>query len=106
MPIEVEVSLRVPTFTVRAPNLEPKRIDNTSVRFRRRMEVPSIPKTGDTLQLTAAFGDPFDAGVTQVHWNEDRQIFVVACTYARRSITPDEYERLTSDPDWVAGQVL
>jgi hypothetical protein len=106
MPIEVEVSLKVPTFTVRVPNQEPRRVDNASVRFSKRVEVAAIPKHGETLQLTAKFGERFDAIVTQVNWSEEREVFVVACAYAKRSITPDEYERFTSDPDWVTRQVL
>lgn len=105
MPIEVEISLKVPTFTIRAPNQEPRRIDNAPVRFSKRVAVASIPKPGETLQLTGRFGDSFDAIVTQVHWNEEREVFVVACTYAKRSITADEYALFTNDPDWVTKQL-
>ena len=104
-PFDVEVSLRVPTFTVRAPNQEPKRVDNSMLRFNKRVEVTAVPKPGDTLQLTTRLGAPFDATVAQVHWHEQREVFVVACTYAKRSITAEEYDALTTDPDWSVTQL-
>jgi len=33
-------------------------------------------------------------------WNEGKNLFVVSCQYANRSITQDEYAALMQDPDW------
>jgi hypothetical protein len=53
---EVEVSLRVPNMKVRALDENGYPIDHANVRFRKMIQVPSIPKPDDTLELTTRSG--------------------------------------------------
>ena len=75
-------------------------IDNSSVRFKKLITVPAIPKAGESLQLTTRSGKPFEVKVTRADWSEDRSLFVVACQYANRSILAEDYAALVNDPDW------
>ena len=98
--MDVEISLRIPNMKVRALDEHGYPIDNSSVRFRKLISVPSIPKPGDSLQLTTRAGKPFEAKVVRSDWSEDRSLFIVACQYGNRSILAEEYAALVNDPDW------
>lgn len=100
MPMEVEVSLRVPNMKIRALDEHGYPIDHSAVRFKKVMEVPSIPKPGETLSLTTRTGAPFASKVVRADWNEGKNLFVVSCQYGNRSITQEEYAALIQDPDW------
>src|SRR4249920_4206799 len=58
--IEVEVNLRIPRMKV--PSLDEKGypIDNSLIRFTKKITVPAIPKPGEMLQLTMSDGRGFD----------------------------------------------
>jgi hypothetical protein len=105
MPIEVEINLRVPTFTVRDPMNQTRRVDNSQIRFVRRIHVESIPKVGESLPLTTRGGPPFDCTVTRADWHEQLNMFVIACKYGR-SITATEHAALVADPDWTTKELL
>ncbi len=105
MPIDVEVTLKIPSLTIRSAGKEDQRIDNGSVRFSKRISVDAIPKPGDWLPLSTRFGEPFECTVTRSDWSEDKNLFVVSCNYGRRSITSAEYEALLTDPDWATKQL-
>src|SRR5262245_52258441 len=100
MSMEVEVSLRVPNMKVRALDENGYPIDHSAVRFKKMITVPSIPKPGETLSLTTRTGGMFSSKVVRADWNEGRNLFVVSCQFANRSITAEEYGALTQDPDW------
>jgi hypothetical protein len=100
MPMEVEVSLRIPNMKVRALDENGYPIDNSSVRFKKRLVVPAIPKPGDPLPLSTRSGSTFDSKVVRAEWDEAKAMFVLACQYGNRSITADEYGALVNDPDW------
>src|SRR6202040_4091366 len=106
-PIEVEVSLKIPRVTVPAieRHQDPKIIDNSSVRFTKLIHVPSIPKPGVSLQLTTRSGQPFDCSVTRAEWHEEKALFILACRYAKRSMTAEEYDALIHDADWHVRQL-
>ena len=106
MSIEVEVNLRIPR--VKTPTLDEKGypIDNGSVRFTRLIKVPSIPKPGASLQLTLGAGKVFQCEVTRADWHDDRDLFVLSCKYANRSIPPDDCAALFNDPDWQVKPLL
>ena len=107
MATEVEVNMRIPTVTVRSPHEPDKRIDNSIVRFTRRIEVPTIPKPGDSLRLTIGGGEiPFDCTVTRAEWHEEKALFIVSCNYSKRSISLDMYSALVNDSDWTMKQLL
>ena len=75
-------------------------IDHSAVRFRRIISVEKIPKAGETLQLETSSGRTLEAKVVRSDWHESRELFVVSCQYANRSITSEEYQALVSDPQW------
>jgi hypothetical protein len=99
-PIDVEVNMRVPSLMLRSADKADQRIDNSSVRFTKRITVESIPKAGVALQLSTRQGQPFECTVTRSDWSEEKNLFIVSCTFARRSITADEHQALLNDPDW------
>jgi hypothetical protein len=100
MPMEVEVSLRVPNMKVRALDENGYPIDHSAVRFKKMIVVPTIPKPGEPISLTTRSGGTFASKVVRADWHEGRNLFVVSCQYANRSITADEYAALIQDPDW------
>lgn len=103
----VEISLRIPSLRVRQEGKEdPQTISNGDVRFRKRVELETIPKPGTVLEMVAGSGPPFPCDVTRSDWHESKNCFVVACRYSRRSITPDEYQTLLNDPEWRADALV
>jgi hypothetical protein len=100
MPMEVEISLRVPNMKVRALDENGYPIDHSAVRFKKMITVPKIPKPDESLQLTTSSGRTFEARVTRADWNEGRGLFVLSCQYGNRSISPEEYGALVEDPEW------
>ena len=76
MPIVVEVSLKVPSLTVRSSDKPDHKIDNRHVRYSRRIHVAAIPTPGQTLQLPARFGEPFECTVSRADWSEEKNIFI------------------------------
>src|SRR3954470_12983418 len=107
MATEIEVNLRVPTLTVKTPNEPDRRIDNSAVRFLKRIEVPSLPKPGDSLSLSTDSGrTTFECTVTRSDWHEEKALFVVACTYAKRSLPVETYSALVNDAEWTMKPLL
>jgi hypothetical protein len=100
MSMEVEVSLRVPNMKVRALDENGYPIDHASVRFKKLITVPKIPKPDAMLELTTRSGLTFPARVVRADWHESRELFVLSCQYGNRSISADEYRALAEDPDW------
>lgn len=64
VPIEVEVNLRIPTLTLRSATEPDRRVDNSIVRFVKRVEVPAIPKVGEVMHLSTHIGDAFEATIS------------------------------------------
>jgi hypothetical protein len=104
--MQVEVRLRVPNMKERVLDLNGYPIDHSSMRFRKVMDVPKIPKPADTLELQTRAGRTLLAKVSRADWNEERGLFVLSCQYANRSISPEEYGVLASDPDWELKHLL
>jgi hypothetical protein len=100
MAIEVEVNMRIPTLTLRSATENDRKVDNKSVRFTKRIQVPAIPKPGELIQLTTQPDSAFACTVTRAEWHEAKAMFIVSCSYAKRSISSDEYQALVQDPDW------
>ena len=80
--IEVEVNLRIPRMKV--PSLDERGypIDNSLIRFTKRITVPAIPKPGEMLHLTKSDGSTFECEVTRADWHDDRALFILGCKYA------------------------
>jgi hypothetical protein len=106
MSMTVEVRLRVPNMKARALDEKGYPIDHSSMRFRKVIEVPKIPKADDPLELTTSSGRTLQAKVVRADWNEDKGMFVLSCQYANRSITADEYGALAADPEWQLKHLL
>jgi hypothetical protein len=105
MMITLDVNLRLPNVTVGNQDDDGHRINNSESRFWTVMDVPALPKVGDTLELSCR-SYAFPAVVKRVDWHDDKNRFVVACHYARRSMTPAMYESFRTDPDWVMRSLL
>jgi hypothetical protein len=106
MSIEVEVNMKIPRVTIRADGQDDKIIDNSGVRFTTLIQVPAIPKPGASLQLTTSGGDGFECTVTRADWNEERERFVLSCSYAKRSMSAAEYGALVNDSAWQTKQLF
>ena len=52
------------------------------------------------LQLTISAFQTIECTVTRADWNDQRELFIVSCSYSKRSISPDEYGALVNDSDW------
>jgi hypothetical protein len=102
----IEISLRIPNTKQRRLGPDGYPVDHASVRFRKPLPVETIPKAGETLMLPTASGTALQATVVQADWHTEKGMFVVACRYAPRSISPDEYEALMNDPEWVMTPLL
>jgi hypothetical protein len=106
MPIPIEVSLRLPNISVRAPHEPSRVISNADVRFIKRIDVPSLPGVGDDLELSTRQGYTLSAVVKRLDWHEEKALFVVGCQYGSRSVTLEAYESLRADPDWAMRPLL
>ena len=99
VPITLEVNLRVPDISVGTPDAPVRRITNSDARFWKVFKVSALPKVGDDLELsTSTYA--FHATVKRLDWHDDTNRFVVACQYAKRSMSSEEYDSLRADPDW------
>ena len=97
----VEISLRIPSLRVKREGKEGlETIANSDVRFSKQIDVESIPKPGTVLNMTVSSGGTFDCEVVRSDWHHDKNMFVVACRYSKRSIAPADYEALMASSDW------
>jgi hypothetical protein len=97
----VEISLRIPSLRVhREGKEEAETIANGDVRFAKQIEVDAIPKPGDVLTMAVSSGGAFECEVIRSDWLQDKNMFLVACRYSRRSISPAEYDALMNCSDW------
>ena len=106
MPIDVELNLRIPEVKDPLKDDSGWPIRNADIRFIARMTLPALPKPGDVIDLQTAPDHVFKATVLGSDWRDDKNIFVVACRYANRSIPRPVYLALTADPGWTAKSLL
>jgi hypothetical protein len=101
MPQTVEISLRIPSLRVPgdANANAPQTIANNDVRFSRHIEVDKIPKAGEVLDMSVDTRT-FKCTVVRSDWHHEKNLFVVACRYANRSISQAEYQALMDSADW------
>ena len=101
MPQNVEISLRIPSLRVKREDKDdPETINNSDVRFSKVIEVETIPKPSTVLRMSISSGETFDCEVVRSDWHHDKNMFVVACRYSKRSITPAENQALMNASDW------
>jgi hypothetical protein len=97
----VEISLRVPSLRVKREGKDaPETISNSDIRFIKRVDVDSIPKAGTVLTMEVASHGSFESVVVRSDWHEGKNLFVIACQYKNRSITPADYQALLDATDW------
>jgi hypothetical protein len=98
--MDVEIELRIPTLTIKTEDADPRRIDNSLVRFRKVIQLPKFPPPGSTIDLSAGSDLAFQCTIARADWHEEKQRFVLACKYPKQRIFPHEYEALLNDPQW------
>ncbi len=97
----LEISLRIPSLRVRREGQEAlETIVNTDIRFTKQIELDAVPKVGDVLTMTVGSGGTFQCEVVRSDWRDDKNMFVAACRYSRRTIPEREYQALKNAPDW------
>jgi hypothetical protein len=103
----VEISLRIPSLRIRREGKDsPETIANSDVRFSKRLELDAIPKTGEVLKMAVSSGETFECDVVRSEWHHEKNMFVVACRYSKRSISPAEYQALIDSSDWQVRALL
>jgi len=106
MPITIEINLRIPDIRVRGTgDASPSRIVNSETRLWTVIDVGALPKIGDSLELSAR-AHVFPAVVKRLDWSDEKNRFVAACQYGRKSMDAAEYERLRGDPDWTLRSLI
>ena len=100
MPIEVEINLRIPNVKDPVKDANGYPVVSGDVRFIRTVNVATVPKLAETLQLETKDGTILTCEVLRSDWSDRQNRFIVYCTYAARSIPPDQYHALLSDPEW------
>ena len=97
----VEISLKIPSLRVRREGKDaPETISNSEVRFIKRVEFESIPKVGTILVMQVSGGGSFECEVVRRDWRDDKNLFVIACQFSKRSIAQADYQALLDAPDW------
>jgi hypothetical protein len=103
----VEISLRIPSLRIRKDGTDvAETITNSEVRFSTQMELESVPKPGAILEMAGGAGQTFECEVVRSDWRDDKNMFVVACRYAKRSISAAEYHALMNAPGWQVRPLL
>jgi hypothetical protein len=104
--MEVEINLRIPAIKEPLKDGSGWPINNADVRFSKGYVAPSLPKPGDLVDLSTRPDFKFQATVVRADWNEEKQMFVVSCKYAKQSIPRPEYLALMSDHEWTMKPLL
>ena len=50
--------------------------------------------------MAISSGETFDCDVIQSNWHDDKNLFVIACRYSKRSVSAAEYQALMNSSDW------
>jgi hypothetical protein len=102
VPQTVEISLRIPSLRVRREDTDTlETINNSDVRFCKHIEIESIPKPGIVLTMaTGGTAGTFECEVLRSDWHHDKNMFVIACRYSKRSMSPADYHALINSSEW------
>jgi hypothetical protein len=104
--MEVEINLQIPTVKDPIKNADGWPVNNADIRFIKCIDLTPLPKPGDLIDLTVRPNHVIQASVTRRDWHEEKEMFVLACRYALRSIPRPQYLALTEDPDWTRRPLL
>ena len=97
----VEISLRIPSLRIRREDTDAlETINNSDIRFSKQIELESIPKPGVVLTMAISSGETFECDVVSSNWHHSKNMFVIACRYSKRSVSPAEYHALMNASDW------
>ena len=96
---QVELNLRIPNMKVRTLDEHGYPIDHSTIRFKKVVQLPTIPKQGEALPFVAS-DKTLNAVVVRSDWSDDKDMFIVTCQYANRSITAEEHAAIVGDPEW------
>src|SRR4029078_12248173 len=102
-----EISLRIHSLRVsREGKDSPETISNGDVRFVKHVELERVPKAGDVLTMTIGSEVSFQCEVVRSDWQDDKNMFVTACRYSKRSISEAQYQALMDASDWQVKTLL
>ena len=102
-----EISLRIPSLRVRREGKDSlETIANNDLRFIKHVELESVPKPGDVLTMMIGSEGSFQCEVVRSDWRDDKNMFVTACRYSKRSISEAEYRALIDASDWQVRPLL
>ena len=59
-----------------------------------------VAETGEVLTMDISSGGTFQCEVVRSDWHHEKNMFVIACRYAKRSISFDEYQAFIDSSDW------
>ena len=104
--MEIEINLRIPAVKDPLKDAAGWPINNADVRFTRRVETRTLPKSGDLVDLMILPDHAFQANVTRTDWNEEKSMFVVSCKYSKVSIPRPQYLALMADQEWTMKPLL
>lgn len=97
----VEIRLRIPSLRVAREAADaPRTINNAEIRFCKQIEVEAIPKPGVVLTMSSGHGVTFESEVLRADWHHEKNMFVIACRYAKKSVSAAEYQGFMSASDW------
>ena len=103
----VEISLRIPSLRVRREGKEElKTVAIGEASVHKHIELEAIPKAGEVLHLAVRSGETFDCEVVRSNWHDEKNMFVIACRYSKRSISAAEYEAFMDSSDWQVKALL
>jgi hypothetical protein len=103
----VEISLRIPSLRVRREGKDAlETIANGDVRFIKHVTFETVPKPADVLTMSISSGGTFECEVVRRDWHQEKNLFVVACRYSKRSISPADYQALIDSTDWQVRPLL
>lgn len=103
----IEISLKIPSLRIRREGKEElETIANGEVRFFKNVEIEGVPKPGEVLTMTVGQGGTFQCEVTRSDWHHDKNMFVAACRYSKRTIPEAEYRALVDATDWQVRDLL
>ena len=101
MSITVEVSLRIPSLTIKTRDRPDQVINNTDIRFAKLIDVAAIPKAGSVLDITVEPDVILQCTVIRADWEEARSLFVVSCqNRPAKGRASENYRALMNDPGW------
>lgn len=102
-----EISLKIPSLRVRREGKDsPEIIANGDVRFIKQVELERVPKAGDVLTMMVGSEASFQCEVVRSDWQDEKNMFVTACRYSKRSISEAEYQALMDASDWQVKPLL